>query len=160
MSAPAAFDTRLFRDVMGHYPTGVTVVTTISDGKPIGMVANSFVSVSLSPPLVSFCPAKGSATWEQIEQAGHFCVNFLHRDQEALSRRFAARGTDRFAGVEWTLTPGGAPRLLGSVAWVDCAVHDQVNAGDHVIALGRVRELDVVSGAAPLVFYRGHYRLP
>lgn len=145
---------------MGHYPTGVAVITTISEGEPVGMVANSFVSVSLSPPLVSFCPAKDSVTWAQIQSVGHFCVNFLHRDQAALYGQFATRGIDRFKGVEWAPAPGGAPQLRGSVAWIDCAVHGHLEAGDHVIALGRVRDLDVVSGATPLVFYRGHYRLP
>ncbi|RDI49427.1 flavin reductase family protein [Nocardia mexicana] len=148
---------RRFREVMGHFPTGVAIVTTLRDGVPSGMAANSFVSVSLDPPLVSFCPAAGSATWHDIRATGRFCVNFLHSDQAELCRRFATRGGDRFEAVSWTRTGGGAPRLGGAVAWIDCTLERGVTAGDHVIVLGLVRDLGVAADTAPLVFFRGGY---
>jgi 3-hydroxy-9,10-secoandrosta-1,3,5(10)-triene-9,17-dione monooxygenase reductase component len=153
-----SIDGQRFREVMGHFPTGVAVVTTICDDGPCGMAVNSFVSVSLDPPLVSFCPTAASATWLGIKQTGRFCVNFLRSDQQELCRRFAIHDGDRFDGVDWIRTSGGSPRLAGAVGWIDCVVEASVAAGDHVIALGRVLDLDVEAGASPLVFFRGGYR--
>lgn len=153
-----SMDGQRFREVMGHFPTGVTIITTLRDGVPSGMAVNSLVSVSLDPPLISFCPRIASSTWRDIKQTRRFCVNFLRSDQEELCRRFATRGADRFDGVEWSHTSGGAPRLAGVVGWIDCAVEASLDAGDHVIALGRVEDVDVAAGAPPLVFFRGGYR--
>ena len=152
--------TRRFRDVLGHFPTGIVVITAMHEGRPVGMAVNSFSSVSLEPPLVSFCPAHTSSTWPEIEASGRFCVNLLHRDQAALAGRFAARGADRFDGVDWEFSPGGSPSLAGTVGWLDCRIHQQVDAGDHVIVLGLVEALDVHEGAPPLVFFRGGHELP
>ncbi len=153
-------ETRRYRDVLGHFPTGVTVITTLRDGEPVGMAVNSFTSVSLDPPLIAFCAARGSTTWDHIEQAGHFCVNVLCCDQAELSHRFASRGADRFAGVAWTPAPSGAPKLSGAAAWLDCELESRIDAGDHVIALGRVRDHDATPESVPLVFFRGDYQLP
>lgn len=106
---------------------------------------------------MSFCAAKGSAKWRRIERSGRFCVNMLRRDQAALSAQLASRIGDRFAGVNWTQSPGGAPIIGKAVGWLDCVVYDQIDAGDHVLTLGQVRAFDVISGATPLVFLRGHY---
>lgn len=153
----SAVDHRRLRDVLGHFPTGVTVITTLRDGVPSGMAANSFVSVSLDPPLIAFCPTRNSATWRDIEATGRFCVNLLQRDQAELCARFATRGADRFGGLDWTLSPGGSPLLPETVGWLDCTVETTFDGGDHLIVLGRVHQLDVVPGAPPLVFFRGRH---
>jgi flavin reductase (DIM6/NTAB) family NADH-FMN oxidoreductase RutF len=147
-----------FRSVLGHFPTGVCVVTSVADGAPVGLAIGSFFSASLDPPLVGFCPDKRSSSWPAIREAGGFCVNVLHEDQEALSRQFATRGADRFSGVGWTATAGtGAPRLADVLAWIDCRVEAVHDAGDHDLCIGRVLALDVGREGGPLVFYRGGY---
>jgi 3-hydroxy-9,10-secoandrosta-1,3,5(10)-triene-9,17-dione monooxygenase reductase component len=151
-------DSALFRQVLGHFPTGVTAVTAIDvDGEPVGFSVSSFFSVSLEPALVGFCAGKESSAWPVIRAAGSFCVNVLAADQEAVSRQLAVRGGDRFRGVGWVPAPSGAPRLEGALAWIDCdidAVHD---AGDHEICVGRVCDLHVERESGPLVYYRGGY---
>jgi flavin reductase (DIM6/NTAB) family NADH-FMN oxidoreductase RutF len=148
----------LFRQVLGHFPTGVTAVTAVgADGEPVGFAVSSFFSVSLEPALVGFCAGKASSAWPAIRAAGSFCVNVLADDQEALSRQFAVRGPGRFKGIGWVPAESGAPRLHGALAWIDCdidAVHD---AGDHDICVGRVRDLKVERESGPLVFYRSGY---
>jgi flavin reductase (DIM6/NTAB) family NADH-FMN oxidoreductase RutF len=147
-----------FRRVLGHFPTGVTVIAAISDGVPAGLAVGSFFSVSLDPPLVGFCAGRSSSSWPAIEAAGVFCVSVLAEDQEEVCRRFATKGTDKFAGLGYTTkTATGSPRLEGALAWIDCeldAVHD---GGDHVIAVGRVLELEVAHEGGPLLFFRGGY---
>jgi len=135
----------------------VTVVTGRTGDQVLGLAVNSFTSVSLRPALVAFCVARMSSTWPQLRPAGTFCVNILAEDQEALSRAFAAHGPDRFSGVGWRPAPSGAPILAGALAWVDCAVEAEHEAGDHLIVVGRVRELDLDHEGRPLVFYRGGY---
>jgi flavin reductase (DIM6/NTAB) family NADH-FMN oxidoreductase RutF len=151
-------DPALFRQVLGHFPTGVTAVTAIGpDGAPVGFSVGSFFSVSLEPALVGFCAGKESSAWPAIRAAGAFCVNVLAEDQESVSRQLATRGADRFDGLDWSAAPTGSPRLTGVLAWIDCdidAVHD---AGDHEICVGRVRDLGVEREGAPLVFFRSGY---
>ncbi len=152
---------RRFRDVLGRYCSGVTVVTAISNGEPVGMTCQSFSSVSLSPPLVTFLPAKTSRAWPMIQRAGRFCVNFLAADQAAISNQFASRGTDKYAGVEWSPAPGtGSPLLAGTVGYVDCTIHAVHPAGDHYIVVGKVVDLgfDAEGPQAPLLYYQGQYR--
>ena len=129
----------------------------MSVGRPLGLSVNSFTSVSLEPPLVAFCVARGSKTWPLLRDSGTFCVNVLAEDQEALSRTFASPGHDRFLGVGWRPAPSGAPVLAGVLAWIDCTVEAEYEAGDHLIVVGRVGELDLVQEGRPLVFYRGGY---
>jgi flavin reductase (DIM6/NTAB) family NADH-FMN oxidoreductase RutF len=150
---------QLFRRVLGHFPTGVVIVTAIDDGTPVGMAIGSFTSVSLDPPLIAILPAKTSVSWPRIAAAGAFCVNVLNARQEALCRTFATTGADKFAGVPWQPSPSGAPALTGALAWIDCSLEQLVEAGDHYIALGRVRALDVSAdqGTEPLVFFKGGY---
>ena len=133
------------------------MVTCLSGSQPLGLSVNSFTSVSLEPPLVAFCVARSSATWPSLRAAGMFCVNVLAEDQEALSRTFAAPGLDRFMGVGWRPAPSGAPILAGVLAWIDCTVEAEYEAGDHLIVVGRVRELALAHEGRPLVFYRGGY---
>jgi 3-hydroxy-9,10-secoandrosta-1,3,5(10)-triene-9,17-dione monooxygenase reductase component len=153
----ATIDQARFRQVLGHFATGVTVVAAVSDGQPVGLSVNSFASVSLDPPLVAFCAAKRSTTWPRIRASGRFCVNVLAENQEDVSRIFAARSADKFRGVGWRPAPSGAPVLHGVLAWIDCTVEAEHDGGDHVLVIGRVQELDVLEEHGPLIFYRGGY---
>lgn len=157
MSAPPTFDSSKFRQVLGHFPTGVTVVTAAPEGGPVGMAVGSFCSVSLDPPLVAFFPGKTSTSWPGIEEAGSFCVNILADDQEEISRRFASKDSDKFTGLGWTPAPSGAPVLDGVLAWIDCDIETVAEAGDHWSVTGKVRDLAVGHDGAPLLFFRGGY---
>jgi 3-hydroxy-9,10-secoandrosta-1,3,5(10)-triene-9,17-dione monooxygenase reductase component len=153
-----SIDSVTFRRVLGHYPTGVSVITSLDPtGAPVGLVVGSFTSVSLKPPLVAFFPDKSSTSWPRIERAGRFCVNILAREQQDLCKRFAAKGNDKFAGLSYELSTAGSPVLKDIVAWIDCAVHAVYEAGDHFIVLGRVLELDIAKADEPLLFFRGGY---
>lgn len=152
------FDGRRFRDVMGHYPTGVALVTAIgSDGQPIGMVVGSFTSVSMDPPLVAYLPMINSYTFGLIREAEYFAINVLSAEQEGLCRRFASRIEDKWSGVDWTTTPNGAPVLEGAVAWIECTTDSITEAGDHYLVMGRIENMDVVNPVAPLLFFQGGY---
>jgi flavin reductase (DIM6/NTAB) family NADH-FMN oxidoreductase RutF len=158
MSSSTGIDPRLFRTVLGHYPTGVVVITAIGeDGAPAGMAVGSFTSVSLDPPLVAFLPDRSSTSFPKIRTAASFCVNVLASDQEEICRAFARSGGDKFAGVSWTPCSSGAPRLDGVSAWIDCEIESITEAGDHYIVLGRVLELAAPGPPVPLVFFRGTY---
>jgi 3-hydroxy-9,10-secoandrosta-1,3,5(10)-triene-9,17-dione monooxygenase reductase component len=149
-----------FRRVLGHFCTGVTVITTADDDGPAGFACQSFAAVSLEPPLVLFCPSRASATWPRIARAGHFCANVLAADQRELARIFAvsgATGAARFAGVPWSPSPAGAPVLDGALTWVECAVQTVHEAGDHYLVIGRVTALGECRAGRPLLFYRGRY---
>ncbi len=154
---PATFDEAKYRQVLGHFPTGVTVITAPSASGPVGLAVGSFASVSLAPPLVAFFSAKSSSSWPKIEAAGVFCVNILAEDQEDVCRRFASKGDDKFAGLGWARSGTGSPLLDGVLAWIDCDIEAVTEAGDHFCVLGRVRDLAVVHDGAPLVFFRGGY---
>lgn len=147
------------RRVLGSFATGVTIITAHGPSGPVGMAANSFTSVSLDPPLVLFCAGKSSTTWPDIREAGHFCVNVVREDGESLCRQFAAKGVDRFADVSHREVATGAPVLEDALAWVDCEITAEHDAGDHVIVVGRVLALDGddADTATPLVFFRGGY---
>lgn len=150
---------RRFRDVLGQFASGVTVVTATSGGQPVGMTCQSFSSVSLDPPLVLFIPAKSSRAWPLIQRSGKFCVNVLAADQAALSNQMASKGADKFAGVEWTPTAAtGSPLLHGTLAHLDCSIHAVHEAGDHYVVIGRVLALETGEPADPLLFFRGQYR--
>jgi 3-hydroxy-9,10-secoandrosta-1,3,5(10)-triene-9,17-dione monooxygenase reductase component len=152
---------RRFRDVLGRFASGVTVVTSTSDGHPVGMTCQSFSSVSLSPPLVLFCPAKTSRAWPLIQRSGKFCVNLLAHDQAELSNLMATKGVDKFASVDWTPSPAtGSPLLGGILGFVDCTIEAVHEAGDHFIVVGRVQELESTDAEHPLLFFEGRYRRP
>lgn len=149
---------RAFRDVLGRFASGVTVVTAMTADGPVGMTCQSFSSVSLQPPLVLFVPARTSRAWPAIRTTGHFTVNLLAADQEELSNQFAAKGVDKFAGVPWSPAPStGAPRLDGSLAWIDCTIHAVHEAGDHDVVLGRVQTMVHGEAEMPLLFFRSAY---
>ena len=147
-----------FRHVLGHFPTGVAVVAGVdADGEPAGMAIGSFTSVSLDPQLVAFMPDKRSSSWSRFRQSGSFCVNILGADQESICRTFAVCGGVKFADLSWKPAGSGSPILDGVLAWIDCDIEAVHGAGDHDIVVGRVRELDVVGEALPLVFFQGGY---
>ncbi len=150
-------DPARYRQVLGHFATGVTVVTSARDDRPLGLAVNSFTSVSLDPPLVAFCVARTSTTWPTIRSTGSFCVNILAEDQEAICRAFAGHGHERFRGVGWHPAESGAPIVAGGLAWLDCTIEVEHDAGDHIMVLGRVRAMGVDHEGRPLVFYRGGY---
>lgn len=158
----AEANSRKFRDVLGRFCTGVTVVTSMSNGEPVGMTCQSFSSVSLDPPLVLFCPAKSSRAWPQMQRAGYFCVNLLSHDQLDLSNAFARTGADKFAGVSWRPSATGAPLLDGVLGWVDCTIYAVHEAGDHYVVIGRVLDLGIPDDEPdkpdkPLLFFEGKY---
>ncbi len=155
--APGGIDGAHFRTVLGHFPTGVTVITAMGADGPAGLAVGSFFSVSLDPPLVGFCPNKASSNWPVIKSAGVFCVNILAEDQEDISRNFATKGGDKFQGVGWRPASSGSPILHDVLAWVDCEIDAVHEAGDHFVVVGRVHELDVAHEGTPLVFFRGGY---
>lgn len=146
-----------YRQVIGHVPTPVVVVTAVGPHGPAALAIGSFVSVSLDPLLVGFFPAKTSSSWPTIRGVGRFCVNVLADDQASLSQTFAARGGDKFASVGWQPGPSGAPVLEGCVVRIDCDLHAEVDAGDHVLVLGRVTGVELTRDAHALVFHRGDY---
>lgn len=150
-------DDALFRQVLGHFPTGVTVITGAGGDGPVGLAVGAFFSVSLDPPLVGWCPNKSSSSWPVIRAAGSFCVNILAEDQEVVCRSFASKDTDKFEGLGWEPGPSGAPRLLDVLAWIDCDVEAVHDAGDHEICVGRVKDMQVGREDGPLLFFRGGY---
>jgi flavin reductase (DIM6/NTAB) family NADH-FMN oxidoreductase RutF len=158
MTEKTSPDPLTFRRVLGHHPTGASVVTAMGlDGRPAGMVVGTFTSVSLDPPLVAFLPDKASTSWPRIREAGSFCANVLSAGQEAVSRQFARSGGNKFRGIDWTPAPSGAPIIAGAVAWVDCDIEQVFESGDHYIVIGRVRDLAVESTDVPLTFWQGRY---
>ncbi|WP_121257682.1 flavin reductase [Nocardioides ferulae] len=146
-----------FREVMGHYPTGVAVVTGVVDGEPVGMVVGTFSSVSMDPPLVAFMPQVGSRTWDRLTLAPALCVNVLAHDQLELCRTMAVPRPDKFDGVDWVPSTLGAPVLTDAVAHVHCRQQSVVEAGDHWIVLCAVEGMEVTRPATPLLFFQGGY---
>ena len=152
-----SFDSAKFRQVLGHFPTGVTVVAATHEGTPVGLAVGSFASLSLEPPLVVFGIGRQSTTWPKIRAAGCFCVSILADDQEDVSRVFASKSTDKFAGIGWRRSGNGSPVVTGALAYVDCRIEQEIEAGDHHLVIGAVSDLGVLHEGGPLVFYRGGY---
>ncbi len=154
----ASIDPAQFRQVLGSYPTGVSVVTAIdADGNPVGMVVGTFTSVSLDPPLVGFLPDRKSTTWPLIEKAGRFCVNVLASDQQAVCRQMAAKGTEKFVGLEMRVSEHNLPVIANSIARIECTIHSITEAGDHWFVLGDVLSLETTRDEDPMLFHRGRY---
>lgn len=157
-----AFSGREFRDALGAFATGVTVITTLGTEHPYGMTANAFSSVSLDPPLILVCVIKGTEGAQSIEQNGVFAVNILSVDQEPLSRYFASkdrpRGWEAFKQISHSRAASGSPILDGSACYLDCRLHTSHEAGDHIIFIGEVMAMGVDPEVQPLLFHRGKYR--
>jgi flavin reductase (DIM6/NTAB) family NADH-FMN oxidoreductase RutF len=165
---PLDFDSAHFRAVLGHFPTGVTIVTGLAGGlrgpgtesrPPIGFTIGSFTSISLDPPLVGFFAMNESDTWMAMEGTGGFCVNVLRDTQAELCWRFARAGNEdaRFVGLNWRPAPvTGSPIIEGVGAWIDCVIERTLVLGDHALVVGAVRALDHHAEVhTPLVFYKG-----
>jgi 3-hydroxy-9,10-secoandrosta-1,3,5(10)-triene-9,17-dione monooxygenase reductase component len=146
-----------FREVLGHFATGVTVVTAMDGDEPVGFTCQAFASLSLEPPMVVLAPGKASSSWPRIAAAGQFCVNILAEGQEALCRDFAVSGGDKFAGVGWRPAGNGAPLLDGVLAWVECSFVRAHDAGDHELVVGLVHDMGVDPSRRPLLYYRGGF---
>ena len=160
MTSPPDFeiDPRYFRNVLGHFPTGVVAITSLDpDGNPVGMAVSSFTSVSLHPPLVAFLPGKSSDTFPVVRDAGRFCANILSAEQQHVCQGMSMKGTEKFVGVSWTPAPSGMPRISQSVAWIDCEIQAIHDAGDHYIVVGRVTAMEIDRADLPLIFFQGGY---
>ena len=158
--ANSTFDADTFKRVLGNFASGVVLVTAMLDDEPVGLTAQSFMSLSLDPPMVMFCPAKSSTSWSKIRQAKYFAANILSEGQEHLSAQFAqfaGSGVDKFAGVTWQAGPSGAPLVADVLAHIDCVIDAVHDGGDHDIVVGRVLHLDAESDKKPLVFFRSTF---
>lgn len=157
-STPPPFLPEEFRAALGQFATGVTIVTARdADGRLIGLTANSFNSVSLSPPLVLWSLARQSSSMPGLLTATHYAINVLAADQRLLAERFARKGIDRFDGVAWQPGLTGAPVIDGAVAVFECSHHGQHEAGDHLIFVGQVAHCRRRLGATPLVYHGGRF---
>ena len=147
------------RDVFGCFPSGVSALCAVgADGTPVGLAASSFTSVSLDPPLVSVCLAHTSTTWPLLRRSRRLGVSVLGEGHSLAARLLASREADRFAGLEWEASEDGAVFIAGSTLWLDCSIHTEVPAGDHVLVLLEVHATDVYPEIAPLVFHRSTFR--
>lgn len=153
-------DSRAFRNALGCFATGITVITTVEpDGTPVGVTVNSFSSVSLDPPLVLFCLGRASQSLAAFESAGAYAVNILADDQQDLSNRFANRNLqERWDGVAAERGVTGVPLLKGCLATIECDLDKMLDGGDHVILVGRVRRLESREDGKPLLYFRGGYK--
>lgn len=154
----ALLDERTFRNIVGNFATGVTIITTKrNDKKPIGFTANSFTSLSLNPKLVLFCLDKNSSSYETFMNSNAFAVSILTKEQKDLSKQFATHGIDRFKGVNYFEDITGSPIISGSLAYLDCKVNNLVDGGDHTIIIGEVLSGQEDLTKEPLIFYHGKY---
>ena len=146
-----------FRKVLGHFAAGVTVITTADgEGRPTGLTATAFTSVSLDPPLILVCISHKSQSYPALLERGHFAVNFLRREQEDISRRFATTRLDKFEGIPYRMSARTLPILTEALAHVECVTVNQHVEGDHTILVGRVEACDTTAGD-PLLYFRGQY---
>jgi flavin reductase (DIM6/NTAB) family NADH-FMN oxidoreductase RutF len=147
-----------FRRVLGHFATGVSVVTAMSGGEAVGMTVQSFCSLSLEPPMILVCPGLSSTTWPRIAPVGRLCVNLLAEGQEGLARQFSLPGTDKYRGVAWEASPAtGSPVIEGTLAWIDCRIAAIHPGGDHLVVTCEVLALAARMDLRPLIFYRGGF---
>ncbi|GAA1650523.1 monooxygenase [Mycolicibacterium murale] len=145
------------RRVLGHFCTGVAVITGMDGSGPVGFTCQSVTSVSLDPPYISFCPANTSSSWPKIRETGSVCVNVLSAGQRDVCATFAGKGGDKFAGVQWRPSAAGAPILEGTLASIDAEVEFEHEAGDHTIVVARVTGLRAHHELAPLLFFKGGF---
>jgi len=154
--ASGSVDEARYRESLGHFASGVTIVTALEQGSPAGVTCQSFSALSLDPPLVVLAAGRRSTSWPRIIKAGTFCVNVLTSSQGALARSFASSSADKFDGVDWEPSALGAPILEGSLAFVECTLDSVIESGDHNLVVGRVLDLGTREGR-PLLFYRGEF---
>ncbi|MCU1494407.1 MAG: NADPH-flavin oxidoreductase [Acidimicrobiaceae bacterium] len=152
----AHIDTRGLKEVMAHFATGVVVVSALDGPDPVGFACQSFVSLSLEPPLVAIAAARTSTSWPRIARSARFCVNILSSDQHEVCRAFAQSGGDKFRSIEWQLSATGSPQIEGAIAWVDCEIESVHETGDHELAIARVRGIERRE-ATPLLYFRSGF---
>ena len=160
-SSEPSFGAEELKTLMGNFATGVAAITAISDAKAVGFICQSFISLSLDPPLIAFAAARTSTTWPKIAAADSFCVNFLAEAQGEVVQALSASGGDKFRGVRWHPAEGGAPIICRSLAWIECKHATVYDAGDHELVLGRVVAFEHTD-RAPLLYFRrmlGSYSL-
>jgi flavin reductase (DIM6/NTAB) family NADH-FMN oxidoreductase RutF len=155
---PTAVDPVRLRQAYGCFPSGVTAVCALLDGLPVGLAASSFTSVSVHPPLVSVCIQATSTTWPRLRGQPRLGVSVLAESHDLACRTLSLKEGDRFAGVDWEASSGGAVFVRGSTAWLDCSVHSEVPAGDHAIVLLTIHGLRADPEAPPLVFHGSRFR--
>jgi 3-hydroxy-9,10-secoandrosta-1,3,5(10)-triene-9,17-dione monooxygenase reductase component len=156
--AEILIDGREFRSTLGHFGTGVVIVTGMLNGVPAGFSAQSFSSLSLDPPLILLCPARTSTSWPKLRASGRFCVNILAEDQRAVCDVFAKTGIDKFTALSWRPGITGSPVLDGVLAYIDCDLYAEHDGGDHTIVVGKVVDIAILDRArGPLIFFRGGY---
>jgi flavin reductase (DIM6/NTAB) family NADH-FMN oxidoreductase RutF len=148
-----------FRQAMGHFASGVTVVTTAHDGQLYGMTVSSFSSLSLKPPLILICVEQNLTTHTAVAESGQFAVNILDRRQEHLSRRFATHENDKFMSVAWRSSRLGLPVLEGALTIIECRLHNTFPGGDHTIFVGEVLDAEINHGSPLLYYRRGYHEL-
>src|SRR5581483_2838119 len=150
-------DSRMLREAFGAFPTGVVAVAAQIGERLVGLAASSFTSVSLDPPLVSFSVSKGSSTWPELRRAAHLGLSVLAEDHGALCRQLAGPAQERFTGVAFEITDGGAVMLAEAIAQYDCTVRAEFEAGDHVIVLLQLHDVVIRSRGQPLIFHRSGF---
>jgi 3-hydroxy-9,10-secoandrosta-1,3,5(10)-triene-9,17-dione monooxygenase reductase component len=162
LTAPAqpapAPDARAFRHAFGRFATGVAFITAAPDGKPAGLIVNSLTSVSLTPPLVSFCPSRSSLTWSRMRRTGRFGINVLGQQHQPFAKRATPASADRFAGLDWELGHAGTPLLTDALASFECEIVAEHPTGDHWIVVARVDEVRTAPINDPLIFFAGAFR--
>jgi 3-hydroxy-9,10-secoandrosta-1,3,5(10)-triene-9,17-dione monooxygenase reductase component len=152
-------DPRAFRDAVGHYASGITIISGMSGGAPVGFTCQSFYSVSAVPPMISFSVMLTSTSYPPIRETGRFCVNVLAHDQDGVSNQFARSGTDKWAGIDWSPARSGNPVIADTHMWLDCEIEAEHVAGDHYVVIGRVVEMSEPGHhqGAPLLYHKGRY---
>ena len=159
LASTPAFTEREFRNALGQFATGVTVITTVdAQGQPVGMTVSSFNSVSLEPALVLWSLGNNVGAYPVFAQCSHYVIHVLAEHQKALALQFSQRGIDRFAGVEWQANAQGVPVIAGALATFECQVHSRHAAGDHLIMVGQVLACQHHTEAAPLLYHGGQLR--
>lgn len=146
-----------YKNALGQFCSGVTVITSNHSGTPVGFTCQSFSSLSIDPPLIFISPQKRSTTWPKIRENASFVVNVLARSQREASSSFAMSGGNKFTNVDWLPSPDGLPMLQGSLAWIECELKSEVDAGDHTAVIAAVKRLRLGEEAPPLLFHRGRY---
>ena len=154
----AQIDEKDLRRVFGCFPSGVTAVCSLDGAQPIGIAASSFTSVSINPPLVSVCISNTSTTWPRLRERPRLGLSVLAHDQESACRALAAKEQDRFVGLSWRMGQSASVLIDGAVAWLECSIHAELEAGDHSVVLLRIHDLGADHGAEPLIFHGSRFR--
>lgn len=156
----SVIDDRKFRAALGNFASGITIIAALVEGEPVGFTCQSFSSVSISPPLVSFCVMNTSTSWPKIRRAHGFSINILSAEQAEISRAFGSKAPDRWSRANWQMGPGGHPILGGTLLSLECRLHQEHEAGDHWLVLATVCDLIEMEATEtrPLLFYKGTYR--